>query len=159
MTFKEMLQSFPMAQGEVKLSHCSVQCTMTKVLSNALKTSLKIFSTKFLRKEGGFAMDQMVCYYSMKRITHKWPMIALFNKIDTSALLGIIIWIKLQPSVHARKLSAVSTYHISKITCMGNNYLQASCSETCFNPFVFCLRKNEQEKEMLLVPFGKGQET
>ena len=42
-------------------------------------------------KGGRDDMHQMVRYYSIKRMTPKWPIVALFNKIDISALIAIII--------------------------------------------------------------------
>ena len=50
-------------------------------------------------------MDQMVRYYSTKRMTHRWPMVVFFNMIDISAMNALIIWIKLL--CNARKVSAV----------------------------------------------------
>ena len=48
-------------------------------------------------------MDQMVRYYSTKRMTRRWPMVVFFNMIDISAMNAIIIWIKLQTSLQCKK--------------------------------------------------------
>ena len=36
-------------------------------------------------------IDQMVHQYSIKRMTHKWSKAALFNKLDISAMIAIIL--------------------------------------------------------------------
>ena len=42
-------------------------------------------------KGGRDDVDQKVRYYSIKRMTFKWPMTVLFNKIDIGALIAIFI--------------------------------------------------------------------
>ena len=54
-------------------------------------------------KGGVDTMDQMVRYYSTKRMTRRWPMVVFFNMIDISAMNAIIIWIKLQTSLQCKK--------------------------------------------------------
>ena len=49
-----------------------------------------------LTKGGTDDMDQIARYCSIKRWTPKWPLVALFNKIDICALVVINIWLELQ---------------------------------------------------------------
>ena len=48
-------------------------------------------------------MDQIARYCSIKRMTPKWPMVALFNKIDITALIAINIWMELQTYLQCQK--------------------------------------------------------
>ena len=48
-------------------------------------------------------MDQLADYCSIKRVTLKWPMVALFNKIDITALIAIYFWMELQTYLQYQK--------------------------------------------------------
>ena len=48
-------------------------------------------------------------------------MVALFNKLDITALIGIIYGWNFKFICNARKVSAVSAYHIDKTTYMSDN--------------------------------------
>ena len=100
-------------------------------------------------------MDQIAGYSSIKWVTPKLQLVALFNKIDISSVRGLF---NFKLVCKARKVSAVVAYHISKTTYMNNNNLQLYCSETCFIPYVSCIRKYETSNAMLIVPFEKWQE-
>ena len=48
-------------------------------------------------------MDQISRYCSIKRMTPKWPKVALFNKEDIITLIAINIWIELQTYLQCQK--------------------------------------------------------
>src|SRR5271156_3556876 len=48
-------------------------------------------------------MDQMVRYYTCKRMTKRWPMVVFFNLIDISALNAYIVWCHLNPECNTHK--------------------------------------------------------
>ena len=54
-------------------------------------------------KRGRDDTDQIVRYCTIKRMTPKWPMAALFNKLDISALIAINIWMELQTYLQCQK--------------------------------------------------------
>ena len=82
-----------MAQIKTLLSHCQ-SCDEHKPEINQYSNS---------RKGGLDALDQMVRYYSIKIMTPKWPMVSLFNKIDISAMIAIIVRVELHSSLHCQK--------------------------------------------------------
>ena len=48
------------------------------------------------KKGGRDDMNPIARYCSIKRMTPKWLMVALFNKVDKTALIAINIWMELQ---------------------------------------------------------------
>ena len=74
MTFKEMQYLFPIAQRKIKLY-------IDKSIESCGGNKPEIIEYYNFTKGRVDAMDQMVCYYSIKRMSSKWPMAAMFNKI------------------------------------------------------------------------------
>ena len=100
MAFKEMQQLFPMAQRKIKLSRCSVQCTMTNSCGENKPEIIQYYNSTKGEED---TIDQMVRYYSIKQMTPIWPMVVLFNKKDISVLIAIIIWMELQTYLQYQK--------------------------------------------------------
>ena len=48
-------------------------------------------------------MGQMARHYSIKQMTPTWLMVVLLNKMDISAMIAIIIWMKLRTSLEVQK--------------------------------------------------------
>ena len=64
------------------------------------------------KKRGLDTMDQMVRCYSIKQMTPTWPMVVFFNRMDISAMIAIIIWMKLRTYLEAQKaVRLVSLLH------------------------------------------------
>ena len=54
------------------------------------KPSIFLF---FKKTKGGIdTVDGMVRSYSTKRMTRRWPLVLLYNKINVSAINAVIIW-------------------------------------------------------------------
>ena len=57
-------------------------------------------------------MDQLTRSSSMKRMTPNWPIVALFDMIDLTALIAINIWMELQTYLLCQKgVSCVCLLH------------------------------------------------
>lgn len=54
-------------------------------------------------KAGVDALDQLVCNYTCKRKTNRWPVALFCNMLDISAYNSFVLWTKLNPSWNANK--------------------------------------------------------
>ena len=101
----------------------------------------------------------MIRYHSTKLMTRRWTMVVFFNLVDISPMNAIIIWVKLQTYLHSRRsvrcaLLMTLAKSIAGITTNYNPLFRDP-----FPPFVSCLRKYEDEKEMLLFPSKKHKKS
>ena len=57
------------------------------------------------KKSGVDAVDQCIEYYTVRRISRRWPMIVFYNMIDIAAVNAMTIWLYQNPGWNMRKRS------------------------------------------------------
>ena len=148
MGFKEMQQLFPIARRKNKLSyHKSIESSG----ENKPEISQYYKSTK----EGVGTMDHVVRYSCIERMTRRRPMFFFYQNDKLTQWVSYLYEWNFKLPCKARMVAAMLCLLHKQNTCKNYSRVSPVSSETFFIPFVSCLRKYEQEKEMLPVPFEK----